>query len=914
MDGQLGKEAVAVDPRIQVACDFLSALFDPTDYFLIRPIETWTQDGKKQSRVHYELANTLKATPRVIDFEIQKLIERSESDHFNVFFGVCPRFGGGGKYDLAWQIRSVRCLWADIDHVTPTEAETRVARSGLPTPSIAVNSGNGMHLYWLLDTPLQIDDVGDPPPVESEWKVLPSGRKSRRQFVLQDGGKIYLDKRSHISELSAKAMLVQDTLAGIAKPIGGDHTHDLARLLRIPGTMNRKNERNGVAPIPTELLSCDVSKKYAFADFERFRIECAETKRTRQISSMPLPKPRRVSASKVDKLAELIAVCSIAEPGQRSEADFSVCCYAVRNGIAKNEVWESVSSVGKFAEQGQRYFDVTWGNAEQEVKSSLYNDLSQNHGSGKNIPNDNGAIEHDFDSSVVSGSALEGSSLSPRPATIVVDTTETPISETLQSVTECLVKAGNCYLRSNQLVVIHKEEIATVLSPPELAGLLNEHVEFFFVGEKSSEYRPFPTTYANTWLHQRVVQARLPEIKLFTRHPVYTQDWRLISSGFDMESGIYCAGATVDSRTERTHLNALLADFCFRTAADRTNFIGMLLTAILVPRFIGCKPAVLFNGNQPGLGKSILAQMIATLRDGSPAETVSYNPNDEELEKRLGAVVRRGATTIILDNAKCRGRNSSIDSACLERSITDPILSFRLLGQSASIRAENSHLFCITANSPEVSRDLITRSVVVNLYHEGDPKRRKFQIEDPEGYALDHRQELLGELIGMVEYWKSLGMPPANVQSRFNKRGWAKIVGGILEACGEPDFLANADEVASTLDEGHLEFSELVEALAQHPQGIWTSSELVEFCRNRKLLTFGLGEGTPRSQSTKFGTLASRFQSESFILDDVRTATFHKTTGRKGSLYQVLVHEKVPDLGQIAEPMPDLQLPQGTAP
>lgn len=80
----------------------------------------------------------------------------------------------------------------------------------------------------------------------------------------------------------------------------------------------------------------------------------------------------------------------------------------------------------------------------------------------------------------------------------------------------------------------------------------------------------------------------------------------------------------------------MLRDFCFRSESDRSNYLGILLTAILMPRFIGCKPAVLFNGNQPGLGKTMLAQMIALLRDGRTAETVSYNRNDEEFEKRLG--------------------------------------------------------------------------------------------------------------------------------------------------------------------------------------------------------------------------------------------------------------------------------------
>src|SRR4029079_7871653 len=134
---------------------------------------------------------------------------------------------------------------------------------------------------------------------------------------------------------------------------------------------------------------------------------------------------------------------------------------------------------------------------------------------------------------------------------------------------------------------------------------------------------------------------------------------------------------------------------------------------------------------------------------------------------------RRGSTTILVDNAKAqsRGKTARIDSPCLERSITDAVLSFRLLGHSKEIRAENSHLFCLTANGPDVSRDLITRSVVVNLEYEGDPARRTFTIPDPEGYAQEYRLDLLGELIGMVETWRAAGSPRADVASRFNKKG-----------------------------------------------------------------------------------------------------------------------------------------------
>jgi len=900
------QQSGALDPAIGVAVKFLRALFSESDIILFRPIETWTEDGRKRSRVDFRHTGYRKAVPVLLHVMVRQLLRLAESEQVNLFFGVCPRLGKKGRFDLAWQIRTARAVWTDIDHVSVDEANERVAKAGLPSPSIIVNSGNGVHLYWLLETPYEIDDAGDPPPVETEWIQASNGRKKPRKYIIEDGDRVFLDQRRHVSRLSGKAEHFQDVLVGIAKALDGDHTTDLSRLLRLPGTLNRKDQRNGREPVETALIECEPTRRYSLATFEALKSASPETERAKQIAAMPLPTPRKISISKGDKLAELIAASSIAPAGSRSETDFAVCCYAIRNGIAKEDVWAQVGQIGKFAEQGQRYFDLTWDSAKYDVQAATFDKLKK-----RATPKDLGVSVHS-DNSIGNASVDVGDGGRCRP-TIDVDPTTTPVADTLQQVTNQLLSTGNCFSRTDQLVVIHDDMIRSIISSTELAGLLNERVEFFFTNDESGQYKPLPSAYSNTWLNNQVERVRLPVIKLFTRNPVYTQDWRLVAPGFDEQSGIYYAGRPVEPRSDTSHLDALLQEFCFKSPADRTNYIGMLLTALLIPRFVGSKPAALFNGNQPGLGKSILAQIIATLRDGHPAETATYNPNDEEFEKRLGAIVRRGVTTIIIDNAKGRARNPRIESACLERSITDPILSFRLLGYSQEIRAENSHIFCITANTPDVSRDLVTRSAVINLYYEGDPDRRTFSITDPEGRAEEHRFELLGELIGMVERWKAAGMPKTNVHSRFNKRGWGNIVGGILEACGEPDFLANADEAASLLDETRREFRELVGVLVDHPQGNWTASELVELCGRHKLLTADLGEGSPRSLSTKMGTLAGRFVTERFPLDDGRQATFHRSDGRKGKIYRVYVEDEVPNLDTFAEPMPNLENVAGSA-
>lgn len=260
---------------ISEAVDFLTAIFSPGDLVLLRPVESWTDsNGKLQSRVVHNEIQYARLGARVpgggwqfVRPQLETLVRRvnaiGERERANMFFGVCPRFGGNGEFDWAWQIRTVRCLWADLDAISPEQALAKVDSSNLPKPSIVIRSGNGVHLYWKLDSPVLLDDYeSDPLPIGVEYgepNPETGKRKGRSYFVEPSGNgkppsKTYLTAATR-PELSKKAGVVQDVLAGIAKKIGGDHTHDMTRLLRLPGTMNRKNERNGEKPKPCEVWS-----------------------------------------------------------------------------------------------------------------------------------------------------------------------------------------------------------------------------------------------------------------------------------------------------------------------------------------------------------------------------------------------------------------------------------------------------------------------------------------------------------------------------------------------------------------------------------------------------------------------------------------------------------------------------------
>jgi putative DNA primase/helicase len=72
---------------------------------------------------------------------------------------------------------------------------------------------------------------------------------------------------------------------------------------------------------------------------------------------------------------KLLSDCDSAPEGERSERDFALCAAACRRGCERNEVWQRVKTIGKFAVEGERYFNLTWDRAQQVVANQSLHDL-----------------------------------------------------------------------------------------------------------------------------------------------------------------------------------------------------------------------------------------------------------------------------------------------------------------------------------------------------------------------------------------------------------------------------------------------------------------------------------------------------------------------------------------------------------
>ncbi len=295
---------------------FLQVLFAPSDLVEIRVIETYDEQDRKRSR---QLHRDWLARDQVFA-QFDKLSQWTRAPRFgNIFFGVCPRpqRGMGKKADIA----VVRTLWTDIDDCSTDEALERISRARLPRPSLVLNSGHGSHCYWVLDHPFAISSASD---------------------------------RQRIERLNA----------ALGRMIGGDHTQDLSRVLRLPGFDNVKNARNGAHPTACRIAHCD-DAKHSLAQIESLLPIAASDAGTAQLKSTE-------RASPMSPALREWAMTELGKPSDdRSKRDYVVLCELHAKGVGAEEAWECVRSHSKFRDRGRSYFDTTW-------KAAAFNYPSEN--------------------------------------------------------------------------------------------------------------------------------------------------------------------------------------------------------------------------------------------------------------------------------------------------------------------------------------------------------------------------------------------------------------------------------------------------------------------------------------------------------------------------------------------------------
>lgn len=251
----------------------------------------------------------------------------------------------------------------------------------------------------------------------------------------------------------------------------------------------------------------------------------------------------------------------------------------------------------------------------------------------------------------------------------------------------------------------------------------------------------------------------------------------------------------------------LLVDFPFESQGDLANAIGLMLLPLVHPMISGTTPLHHIASPTPGTGKSLLTDMLLMGVSGHGVTKTPPVSDDNELRKRITAILLAGSQVIVLDNA-----DGNLNSPSLAAALTSEYWCDRVLGHSRTPNLRNRAIWVMTGNNVVLSTELARRSVLISLDANDEKpwKRDGWRHPDLRQWAAQHRGEIIASLAALVVSWLDAGRPHGSAPFG-DFADWARTIGGILDHAGIEGFMANANSFDALDAEGE-ELAQLVTA------------------------------------------------------------------------------------------------------
>jgi hypothetical protein len=201
-------------------------------------------------------------------------------------------------------------------------------------------------------------------------------------------------------------------------------------------------------------------------------------------------------------------------------------------------------------------------------------------------------------------------------------------------------------------------------------------------------------------------------------------------------------------------------------------------------------PMVTVNATTRGTGKTKLVEAAVRAALGYKPTVVSFH-NEEEFAKTLVPLLREGDRTTLIDNVSVPLSGDMLCSV-----LTSEEHRARILGQSEQVRLVNRSVFFATGNNLAIQGDLTRRAIQVRLDADCEhPEHRQFAF-DPVIRAGEMHAELCVAAITALRAYLAAGRP--NVLGRpalGSFEEWDRLVCGCLIWCGYADPVATQGAV-----------------------------------------------------------------------------------------------------------------------
>jgi hypothetical protein len=405
------------------------------------------------------------------------------------------------------------------------------------------------------------------------------------------------------------------------------------------------------------------------------------------------------------------------------------------------------------------------------------------------------------------------------------------------------------------------------LTAPRLRHELAQLARFYVVRGKNER-----DTYPPNHLIEDMLATPNPPLPVVTRVtecPTFAPDGSLQTAmGYHPASQTYYAppsgleippvptspSATDLAEAKRLLLDELLGDFPFVNDADRAHLVGLGLLPSARDLIPGPTPLHMVEAPMPGSGKGLAVEAALRPGCGRNIGAIAQARDDDEMRKRVTAMLRDGHPAIQIDNL-----TGALDSGSLSAALTLPAWTDRILGQTATVRIPIRCVWVATANNPVVSTEIARRSIRVRLDPKQDRPWERAGWRHPEllSWVDEHRGRLIWANLVLIQSWVAAGRPGFSGRVLGSYEQWSHVIGGILGHAGIGGFLGNLAEFYEQADVETAVWRAFVEAWWEaHGTTEVGTAELFPLTESVEGMEFD-GK-TPQAQRVAFGKALSR--------------------------------------------------------
>jgi hypothetical protein len=254
----------------------------------------------------------------------------------------------------------------------------------------------------------------------------------------------------------------------------------------------------------------------------------------------------------------------------------------------------------------------------------------------------------------------------------------------------------------------------------------------------------------------------IPVFRAFVQHPVIRslEDRTIIRDpGLDRKSGLYLTDTLsvdvpkgkVSKKDALGAIEVILGPFTKYRFVDQQRGQAIVIAAILTSILRHCfrtVPGIAIEAAAPRSGKTKAAQAIGIVALGRRVPMTTYAADDDEMEKRMGALKMMGVRDVLLDNVKAR-----MDSPIIESMITEERSHHRILGRSEEIELVNDGMIYVTGNGMTMSADMRRRflTLIIDSGRQIEAAKRGDFDFDPPDLAHQMRPRIIAAALAVTK-------------------------------------------------------------------------------------------------------------------------------------------------------------------